>query len=157
MTEKQFQASIVKLASLLRWHVYHTHDSRHSPAGFPDLILLRGSRMIVAEVKVGKNVTTDAQREWLMWFHFAGAESVLWRPDAAPKREKWTFKRETAAKRGKWVFGDIERRLTTMGTTEIAQEISRVAAEIEERGGNVDSATVAQEIRGLGALLKNMR
>jgi hypothetical protein len=33
------------------WLVYHTHDSRRSAAGFPDLVFLRDGAMIVAECK----------------------------------------------------------------------------------------------------------
>ena len=39
--EADFQAQVVKLALLLGWKVYHTHDSRRSREGFPDLILIR--------------------------------------------------------------------------------------------------------------------
>lgn len=55
-TEKRFQAQIVTLARTLGWAEHHTYDSRRSPAGFPDLVLLRPPRLILAEVK------TDAGR-----------------------------------------------------------------------------------------------
>ncbi len=79
-TEKHFLEAVVDLARRLSWdHVYHTHDSRHSPAGFPDLILLRDDRVVVAELKVGKNQPSAEQAQWLEAFAEAGAEAFLWR------------------------------------------------------------------------------
>ena len=46
-TEKQFQQSVVEVARTLKWRVYHTHDSRRSAAGFPDLVLTRGGHRIL--------------------------------------------------------------------------------------------------------------
>src|SRR5688572_19177552 len=40
-TERAFQAQVVKYARLMGWTAYHTHDSRRSQAGFPDLVLVR--------------------------------------------------------------------------------------------------------------------
>ena len=43
MTEKDFQAQIVELIGVLGGMVYHTHDSRRSAPGYPDLtIVTRG-------------------------------------------------------------------------------------------------------------------
>ncbi len=39
--EKPFQAQVVELARLSGWLTYHTHDSRRSQSGFPDLVLVR--------------------------------------------------------------------------------------------------------------------
>ena len=41
MTETQLQSAIIELARLTGWLVYHTHDSRHSAKGFPDLCMVR--------------------------------------------------------------------------------------------------------------------
>ncbi len=79
-SEKEFQARVVKLAKERGWKVYHTFDSRCSEAGFPDLILLRSTRQIVAELKVGKNKMTKEQIEWLGAFGIARAEAYLWTP-----------------------------------------------------------------------------
>ena len=94
--EADFQAAVTTDATVNGWTWYHTHDSRHSPAGFPDLVLIRGARIIVAEVKVGANTTTEAQRDWLSVF--AGvSETVLWRSEPAPRAELWRGIVETAA------------------------------------------------------------
>ena len=109
--EADFQAQIVKLATLLGWKVYHTHDSRKSQGGFPDLILIRRTRMIVSELKTQEHTTTDEQRKWMHAFIGIGigdAEVSLWRPDAPPAAEEWNGRIETSEGHG---FGDIGRRL----------------------------------------------
>lgn len=68
ITEKQFMGQVIQLAKLFGWLIYHTHDSRRSVAGFPDLILLRGGRLLVVELKVGKNRATADQQAWLREF-----------------------------------------------------------------------------------------
>ena len=54
LTEKAFLGMVLKLARLHRWLCYHTHDSRRSAAGFPDLILLHPEMgvMLAVEVKL---------------------------------------------------------------------------------------------------------
>ena len=88
-SEKQFQAAVIQYARLRGWrHIYHTHDSRHSPAGFPDLILLRRMEggdveMVVAELKTDKGKATEAQMDWLVHFDRIPCEAIavgLWRP-----------------------------------------------------------------------------
>lgn len=71
LTEKDFQQLIIDTARALGWLVYHTHDSRRSAPGFPDLILLRPPELVVVEVKpaAGSRRATvadvAARPEWL--------------------------------------------------------------------------------------------
>jgi hypothetical protein len=81
ITEKAFTGQVVQLARMLGYRVYHPWLSVHSAAGFPDLVLVRPPRLIVAELKVGKNMPTAAQREWLDDLRASGAESYVWRPE----------------------------------------------------------------------------
>jgi hypothetical protein len=62
--EKQFQTAVVDMARWLGWSVYHTHDSRRSEPGFPDLVLV-SDRVIFAELKTTTGVLAPAQRRWL--------------------------------------------------------------------------------------------
>jgi hypothetical protein len=78
-TEKQFMAAVIETAQMLGWLVYHTHDSRHSAAGFPDLVLVR-DRVVFAELKAEKEKISDEQEAWLAALGFAGAEVFCWRP-----------------------------------------------------------------------------
>ena len=81
VSEKQFMAEVVRFARRNNWLIYHTTNSRKSAAGFPDLILIRGNRLIVAELKVARNEPTPAQERWLCAFHGAGVKAYLWRPE----------------------------------------------------------------------------
>ena len=87
--EDAFQAQIIQLATLHGWTHYHTHDSRKSVAGFPDLILIRGAVLLAVEVKQGTNTTTDEQRVWLQHFRDTGAGAWVYRPTPAPTAEQW--------------------------------------------------------------------
>ena len=80
--EGDFQAHLIELAKLHGWRHYHTHNSRHSPAGFPDLVLVRPPRLIFAELKAGRRKPTDAQREWLSDLErIPKIETYVWYPE----------------------------------------------------------------------------
>tara|TARA_Y100000310_G_scaffold317685_1_gene370820 strand:+ start:3253 stop:3537 length:285 start_codon:yes stop_codon:yes gene_type:complete len=82
VNEEHFQLSIIELAKLRGYeHIYHTHDSRHSPAGFPDLIMLKGGRMIVAELKMPGKQPTEEQYFWLCAFSRLTDDVYLWYPE----------------------------------------------------------------------------
>lgn len=57
---------VIELARTCGWLVYHTHDSRHSAAGFPDLVMCKpGHPLVFWECKrAGGRVTPD-QEAWL--------------------------------------------------------------------------------------------
>lgn len=76
MTEKQLLEAVRELAKHTGWLVYHTHDSRRSEPGFPDLVLChrRHPWLMIAELKVGTGRLTDAQRQWYR-------RLVSWWPD----------------------------------------------------------------------------
>lgn len=62
---------------------YHTHISKHSPAGFPDVTIVMPSRgrLIFAELKQQRARPTLAQLNWLDALSFlGGVEVYLWRP-----------------------------------------------------------------------------
>jgi hypothetical protein len=82
ITERDFLATVRSFAELLGWTCYHTWQSIHSPAGFPDLVLVRPPRIIFAELKVGKRHPTPAQERWLnLLRECRGVEVYLWRPE----------------------------------------------------------------------------
>jgi hypothetical protein len=80
-TEKAFQADVVRLAESLGWEWYHTHDSRRSPSGFPDLVLVR-ERVVYAELKTESGTLSAEQTHWLNRLKAARAEAYIWRPSA---------------------------------------------------------------------------
>ncbi len=65
ITEKQFEAQIKDLAKTFGWLYYHTWRSIHSPAGFPDSVLVRPPRLIFAELKSEKGKLSPSQGEWI--------------------------------------------------------------------------------------------
>jgi len=82
ITEKEFSQQVIDLARIFGWKVYRTWTSIHSPAGYPDLCLVRLSRLIFAELKSERGKTTPAQQEWLDILDATGkCEVYLWRPD----------------------------------------------------------------------------
>lgn len=76
---------VIPAARELGWLVYHTHDSRRSGEGFPDLTLVRHGRgptwLIFAELKAPGKQPTPVQRAWLALLDkpASGVRSYLWR------------------------------------------------------------------------------
>lgn len=91
VTEAEFLAQVIDLARLLGWRVVHfrpawTGRGWRTPVqgdgvGFPDTLLVRGSRILAAELKreAGSRTTPD-QLAWLAALSDAGVETFLWRP-----------------------------------------------------------------------------
>jgi len=65
VSEKQFQSQVLQLAKLSGWLTYHTHDSRRSQAGFPDLVLVRPPAIVFAELKTEAGKLRPEQAAWL--------------------------------------------------------------------------------------------
>lgn len=98
-SEKAFQSAVLELAALQGWKCAHFHDSRRqikpgvfvgdaSAAGFPDLVLVRGTRVVFVELKREKGRVTQQQREWLDVLEAALAEVYLWKPKDWDQIEK---------------------------------------------------------------------
>lgn len=79
-TEAQFQTWVVSYARLMGWLVYHTHDSRRSEAGFPDLVLTRGETLLFRELKTETGRLRPEQTHWLSALETAGQDVAVWRP-----------------------------------------------------------------------------
>lgn len=73
-SEKELQADVIALLKLTGWIVYHTFDSRRSAPGFPDLIAIRGRRLLALELKTASGKVTEDQYTWLK--AFAGVDRV---------------------------------------------------------------------------------
>jgi len=71
---------VIDLAHLTGWLCYHTHDSRRSCPGFPDVILVRGTQLLAAELKSERGRVTPAQQGWIDALSRAGIEVHVWRP-----------------------------------------------------------------------------
>ena len=89
ISEKDFMESIVQLARNTGWMVYHPYDSRRSEPGFPDLVMTKHKRLVIAEIKTEKGKTSPAQDKWLETLRTArGVKVKLWRPSDWPEIER---------------------------------------------------------------------
>lgn len=80
ISERELTRSIRELANVLGWHRYHTWLAKHSPAGFPDEVLVRPPRIVFAELKTETGKIAPAQADWLDLLHACGLEVCVWRP-----------------------------------------------------------------------------
>ncbi|MGP5219417.1 VRR-NUC domain-containing protein [Arthrobacter rhombi] len=88
-SEKEFQQQVVDAAKRLGWLAYHTHDSRRSEPGFPDLVLVHPVKGLVMfrELKTQKGRTSTAQDTWIKALRAAGQNVSIWRPADYVSRE----------------------------------------------------------------------
>ncbi len=81
MSEREFQAQIRTLSTVLGWLDYHSWTSMHSAAGFPDMVLVKPPRVIFAELKTENGTVSPHQQFWLDTLkQCSGVEVYLWRP-----------------------------------------------------------------------------
>jgi hypothetical protein len=96
MNEREWSRYVVDLAAWSRWIHYHTHDSRHSPPGFPDLVLIRPPELVFAELKSERGKLTASQTYWLDALTKCGCEAYVWRPtDETQVRERLVRRHDT--------------------------------------------------------------
>ena len=91
MKERELQDAVIDCARALGWRVAHfrpakTEKGWRTPvaadgAGWPDLVLVRGSRLIFAELKSATGKLSDAQVEWEYALERSGHAVYVWRPD----------------------------------------------------------------------------
>lgn len=79
ISEAAFQQLVTDLATVCGFRHYHTHDSRRSPAGFPDLVLVR-ERLLFVELKTERGRLRPEQRAWGMSLMLAGQDWRWWKP-----------------------------------------------------------------------------
>ena len=92
ITERDFQRAVVDLARIHGWRVHHTRPALNrrgqwqtpiqGDAGFPDIVLARGGRVIFAELKRTGGRPTPQQHMWLETLaQCDGVEVYVWNPD----------------------------------------------------------------------------
>jgi hypothetical protein len=89
ISEADFTDAVIQFARDRQWLAVHfrpavvrsgkwaTHGSG-DVAGWPDVVAVRGARVIAAELKIGTNKPTAAQRTWLTALQAANVETYLW-------------------------------------------------------------------------------
>ena len=83
MTEAEFQSRIEVFARKCGWEFYHVKRpdlGRITCKGFPDLILRKGTEIVVAELKTDKGRMREGQEEWLSAFEVNGIRTFVCRP-----------------------------------------------------------------------------
>lgn len=92
ISEAQWQHQVEQIARLHDWRLFHAPDNRpvtarsgrryvqNIRAGFPDLVLVRGPRLLFAELKRETGRLSDEQHAWLNDLARASAEVYVWRP-----------------------------------------------------------------------------
>jgi hypothetical protein len=90
ISEADFQAAVIDVAKRYQWHVSHTSPAQvragrwatPATAGVPDLLLVRGGCVILAELKAEKGRVSPTQASWLAAL---GSYGRLWRPSMFPE------------------------------------------------------------------------
>ncbi len=63
-TEDEMLEALMELGPSLGYLTYHTHDSRHSPAGYPDVSLIGNGMAVWVELKGEGEKMTPAQERY---------------------------------------------------------------------------------------------
>ena len=91
LSERDFTTQVIQLARVFGWRTAHFRPAmtkrgrwvtpvQGDGAGFPDLLLLRAGRRIMAELKAAKGRVTPEQDAWLVAAKAAGFETYVWKP-----------------------------------------------------------------------------
>jgi len=99
ISEATFTQQVIRIAQVFKWRVAHFRPAmtkrgrwvtavQGDGAGFPDLIMVREDRVLVAELKSAKGKLTPAQLLWISGFLVAGVEAFIWRPSDIEEIER---------------------------------------------------------------------
>lgn len=86
LTERQFTDQVIALFQLNGWRVCHFRPAKtakgwrtalQGDAGFGDIVAAKKGRKIMAELKVGRNIASLEQMQWLWAW---GKDAFLWYP-----------------------------------------------------------------------------
>ncbi len=91
ISEQEFQTQIIDLARRFDWRYFHARPGKTAGGrwatqmsgdpGYPDLTMVRGNRLIFAELKTDAGKATDQQVEWLSALNAVEHRTAqLWRP-----------------------------------------------------------------------------
>jgi hypothetical protein len=80
MSEAELQRLITCACANIGLLYYHTHDSRRSVPGFPDLVITGRGGVLFRELKSAYGRLTPEQRRWGSTLARAGSDWSTWRP-----------------------------------------------------------------------------
>lgn len=92
MSEQALLEAVIELAHVRGWRCAHFRPARTERgwrtavsadgAGWPDLLLCRGPRIVAAELKAMGGRFGAEQKAWLAALDTAGVETYVWRPSS---------------------------------------------------------------------------
>lgn len=101
ISELALQKSLIEVAEMYGWQVWHDNDSRRNNAGLPDLICAHPVHGVVfVELKSERGYLRPAQKEWRDVLVMGGARYYVFRPrdrfvaDDMFTKGKWPDMRE---------------------------------------------------------------
>ena len=91
MSENVFLDLVLRLAKMNGWRVAHFRTAQTPRGGFitavqadgkgyPDLTMVRGDRLVFAELKAERGSMEPEQKEWITDLKTTGAEVYKWKP-----------------------------------------------------------------------------
>lgn len=80
MSEADLQAAVTALCRWMGLMAYHTHDSRRSEPGFPDLVIAGANGQLFRELKTERGRVSKPQEAWLARLAEGKADAAVWRP-----------------------------------------------------------------------------
>ncbi len=91
ISEQDFQTQVIDLARRFGWRYFHARPGMtkggrwatqmSGDPGFPDLTMVRGNRLMFAELKTAKGDVTFDQAQWLQTLYdVEHVTAELWRP-----------------------------------------------------------------------------
>lgn len=80
MSEAELQESVEETLDTFKWLWFHDEDPRRNNAGLPDLIAVRGGRLLMIELKRASGRVRPAQATWLGELEQTPIEVYVWRP-----------------------------------------------------------------------------
>ncbi len=90
MSENALLGAVLSLFHLYEWRTLHIRPARTAQGyrtalqgdgvGWPDILAVKGERMLAVELKSEKGTLTMDQNLWLHDLQRTGAEAFVWRP-----------------------------------------------------------------------------
>lgn len=90
VSETTFRGAVCDLLTARNWRWSYIPDSRkvQGHAGIPDIIAVRGERLLFIELKTERGRLSPAQQVWHKALDFTAAESYVFRPHDAQRIER---------------------------------------------------------------------
>ena len=82
-SEAEHQAAVTEALTLGGWLWHHNADSRRATPGLPDILAVRGGRLLAWELKTEKGRVRPEQQRWIEALaEVPGVEARIVRPDS---------------------------------------------------------------------------